>query len=213
MEENIRTLTLACTLLLLTCAAPAAPILTFGFTDLAGSYSSATNVFEILPTADTDGDVTRVLPAVQTAMYDTGFHPGPATLQILMDVFNVQATTAESTGTFMIQDVGGGVISGNLSGNWVSGGLFAAFVGLLSNVVMQPLGDGLFEGPSGGAFSMDFSAYGAGPFEGAVTELMTGNWFQSGDFVSQNVLVHAAIVPEPAVMALLLAGGLILRRR
>lgn len=193
--------------------AHAAPILTFGFTDLMATYDDATNVFDVLPGPDTDGDVTRILPLQSTARYNAGFPAATsATLEIHMDISNVTPTSATGDGTFMIRDIDGDVIQGAMSGTWGDLGVFAAFVGTLSNVVFISDGNGVFEGPAGGSFSMDFSAYGQS-LNGAVTQLMTGKWFSAGDFVDQNTLVHAALVPEPVTFALALAGLLLGRRR
>mgnify|MGYP000072065286 CR=1 FL=1 len=201
-------------LALATGVATAAPILSFGFTDLNASFTP-TGVqqgdFLVEAGIRTDGDVTRVLPLTQTAQFTHDFTTSGADYSMSMDITNITPLTALASGTFEIRDINGDTITGNVAGSWVWSAPFAFFNGALSNVQFNSLGNGVFEGPGGGAFGMNFSAFGPAPYEGAIMTLQTGTWFTSG-YQGVNALVQGAVVPEPAGVALVL-GGLLLARR
>jgi len=193
-------------------AAPAGAeaILTFGFTELNGDWDGVSSFF-----ADDDGstagDVTLLLPVAQTASYSPGYAPGTAGYEMTMTLSNITPVSAEASGSLTVTDADGDTITADLTGFWIRNGIFGFFNGLLSDVMLKT-GDGIFEGPSGGAFSMDFSGYGNEPFDGAVMTLTTGQWFSLGQgYQNQSTLVQASVVPEPASVALAVAGLLIRR--
>ncbi len=187
--------------------ATAAPILTFGFTELDGSFDGV-SIFTADAAPDTDGDVSRVVPGCGTADFDHDFTGGAADYSMTMTLYNITPDTAEAAGQFIITDADGDTIAGDIAGVWVRNGVFGFFNGLLDNVYFNEVGDGIFEGPSGGAFDMDFAAYAPEPYAGSIMMLETGSWFDLGTtWDNQSSLVQAAIVPEPASALLAILGG------
>jgi hypothetical protein len=194
--------------------ASAGPILTFGFTELDGNFNGS-NTFSANVAGDTDGDVTRKLPVSQTAWYHADFTTSQAGYALNMTLANLTATTADGAGSLTITDVDGDTITADIGGMWFKNGIFAFFNGLLSNVSFNSTGDGIFEGPSAGAFSLDFTGYGAAPYNGAITTLETGQWFVPDvPWENQSTLVQGSVVPEPASLGLICMGiAVALRRR
>lgn len=195
--------------------AAAGPILTFGFTELDGSFNG-TNLFTAGVGSDTDGDVTRVLPVEQTALFNADFSGLTADYFMTMTLTNITAATADGTGSLIITDVDGDTITADAAGAWIRNGVFGFFNGLLENVRFNPTGDGVFEGPSGGSFSLDFSAFGPAPYEGAIMVLETGKWFTVGTpWTAQNTLIQGSVLPEPstALLGALGLAALIAQRR
>ncbi len=195
--------------------AAAAPIVTFGFTDLDASFApSGVLMGNLLVEAGprTDGDVTRLLPVTQTAQFAHDFTLTAADYVLSMVITNITPLTALASGTFTISDINGDTITGDVAGSWVWVAPFAFFNGSLSNVHFNSLGNGVFEGPSGGAFGMNFSAFGPAPYTGAIMTLQTGAWFTSS-YQGCNALVQGAIMPEPAGAVLAVAGLLLARRK
>jgi hypothetical protein len=188
--------------------ANAGPIATFGFTELNGDWNGINQFFADDGVA-TSGDVTRILPVTQTALYQPGF-AGPAGYQMTMTLssINVPPGTAVGTGSLIVRDANGDTLTANIGGSWIQNGPFGFFNGLLSQVMFNETGDGIFQGPSGGAFSMDFSNVAPPePYDGAIMTLTTGSWFNLGTpFSDESTLVHASILPEPASIALAVFG-------
>ena len=197
--------------------ATAGPIATFGFTELNGAWDGA-SVFTAVDGPSTNGDVSRILPVTQSALYQPGFS-GPAAYSMTMNLTNIDNPpgTAQATGSVTIHDANGDTLTANLAGTWVQNGPFGFFNGLLSQVMFNETGDGIFQGPSGGAFSMDFDNVGGlEPYTGAIMTLTTGSCFSlAHPFSEENTLVHASVLPEPASLALALLGlvGTTFRRR
>lgn len=202
-------------------ASAQAPIFTFGFNDLTGSYEfdGSAGQFDVEATAladggpfDSSGDVTRVLPPDMTANFDPGFVTlgTAADVVVQMAITNVTSNTADGVGTFLITDANGDQISGDISGTWRRNGLFGSFAGVATEVMLDSLsGDGTFDGPSGGAFDLAFP--GGPTYSGAILVLETGSWFSS-DFSDADVQVTASIVPEPAGCAVMALAALALTR-
>jgi hypothetical protein len=196
-------------------SAYAGPIATFGFTELNGDWDGV-NQFFANDGAATSGDVSRILPVVQTALYEPGF-AGPAGYQMTMTLSAITPAGAIGIGSFIVRDANGDSITADVSGAWVANGPFGFFNGLLTNVYFNETGDGIFQGPSGGSFPMDFSnVTHAEPYDGAIMTLTTGSWFTPGTpFSDESTLVHASILPEPTSIALAVLGlvGTTFRRR
>lgn len=184
---------------------------TFGFTDLTGSFIADTGMFDLANDDDTSGDVSRLEAPGGVADYNVGFL-APAAVAFSVSVFNKVGNVAEGTGTFSITDADGDTLSGDVDGFWIQGLLGINFNGDLSNVVFTS-DDGTFDGPSGGSFSTSLS--GTPPYIGAVVQLFvppSGNFFDS-DFDVESVQVLGEIVPAPASLGLLGLAGLAAGRR
>ncbi|MFI4882652.1 MAG: PEP-CTERM sorting domain-containing protein [Phycisphaerales bacterium JB064] len=196
--------------------ANAQAILTFGFTDVSGSFTASDGSFAGSSDAATSGDVTRLASPGGTAVYEPGFvGTGASDFSFDIDVMITGASTADGSGTFTIVDVHGETLSGNLDGEFTQlmGGAIA-FEGTLSNVMFNDVsGDGTFDGPTVGSFGTDLP--GTGPYTGALVQLFidgSGGFFDS-DFTGISTQVSGAVVPAPASLALLGLGGLAAARR
>ena len=196
--------------------AHAQAILTFGFTDVEGSFTASDGSFAGASTPTTSGDVTRLSSPGGTAVFEPGFvGTGASDFSFDIDVMVTGAGTADGTGTFTIIDVQGETLSGNLDGTFteLSPG-FIAFSGLLSGVQFSDVsGDGTFDGPTAGSFGTDLP--GSGVYDGALVQLFidgSGGFFDA-DFTGVSTQVSGEIVPAPASLALLGLGGLAAARR
>lgn len=196
--------------------ANAQAILTFGFTDVSGSFTASDGSFTGSADSVTSGDVTRLASPGGTAVFEPGFTgTGASDFSFDIDVMITGAGTADGTGTFTIVDVHGETLTGNLNGefNQLMGGAIT-FEGTLSNVMFNDVsGDGTFDGPTAGSFSTDLP--GSGVYSGALVQLFidsSGGFFDS-DFTGISTQVSGAVVPAPASLALLGLGGLAAVRR
>lgn len=194
--------------------ANAQTILTFGFTDVDGSFRVSDGVFEGRSVAGTSGDVSRLAAPGGTAQFNPGFAGGTADFSFDIDVM-LTATPgiADGTGSFTIIDAQGESLVGDINGTFNQLGSFIVFQGLLSGVQFNDVsGDGTFDGPSGGSFGTDLP--GTPPFEGAFVELfISRGGFFDRDFSGVSTQVIGEIVPAPASLALLGLGGLAAARR
>lgn len=194
---------------LLAGVAQADVVLSFGFTDLSGSYDGASSFTAnavATPSLSSTGDVTRISDG--TAEFATGFASGPADFSM-----NLSVTPAGESGTFTITDVtGANTITGDISGDWISGGGdIVYFNGLLSNVLLNGPGPS-FDGTSG-SFGMDIEGQ---PLDGAFVTLFiaTGSGFFDRAFQGVSTQVDGVVIPAPAgVMALAGLGLMAARRR
>lgn len=204
-------------------AASADVIMTFGFTDVSGTYDydgiTDTGVFRGVavnePLLKTAGDVSRIRNPIGTATFLDGFvsEPDPSSFEITINVFTIGATTALGSGSFRITDVDGDTITGDIvSGLWVRGaGQRTFFNGVLANVDVNS-DEGFFDGPDGGSFnSVGFTDY-----IGSVIGLFfrpAGVNFLRQDFGPVSSQFSGEIVPTPGAIALLGLGGLVAARR
>lgn len=196
--------------------ANAQAILTFGFTDVDGSFNATDGSFLGASTATTSGDVTRLAAPGGTAVFDPGFAGiGASDFSFDITVMITGGGTASGTGTFSIVDVHGESLTGDLDGQFteLAPGIIA-FNGLLSGVQFNDVsGDGTFDGPTTGSFSTDLP--GTAPYDGAIVQLFidgSGGFFDA-DFTGVSTQVSGVIVPAPASLALLGLGGLAAARR
>ena len=192
-------------------------ILSFGFTDLNGSYVLAGSTFQANGQAISSGDITRLQAPGGQANYNVGSTIG--LVNVTMNVSGIAGPTANGAGTFTILD-GDAVpdsITGSITGQFIQNGPAVFFDGVLSNVLLHDNGpqDGMFNGPSGGTpFPLDFSPS-APPFTGDIIQLYVGtpgNFF-TGNFSGVSTQVSGEIIPSPTSLAALGAGLLMAGRR
>ena len=196
-------------------------ILSFGFTELAGSYNSTTQTFMALGVDQgvgqplrTTGDVTRLQqPNSGTASYDPGFAAG--LVNVNLSVSAILANTANGNGTIRMTDSNGDFLQANVAGGFIRNGSAVFFNGTLTGAAFTSVsGDNLFNGPSGGSFPLTF-APATGPFDGYVIQLYVGspgNFF-TGSFSGVSTQVSGEIIPAPASFALLGLGLAAIGRR
>lgn len=192
-------------------------ILSFGFTDLNGSYTLLGSTFRALGSAGANGDVTRLQGPAGTAVYAAGTTLGR--VDVSLTVSGILGGTANGNGTFTIFDadaVNPDSITGTVSGQFIQNGPVVFFNGLLSNVFLNDNGvlDGLFDGPTGGSFPLNFGPN-TPPFSGALIELFVGspaNFF-TGDFSGVSTQVSGQVVPAPTSLAVLGLGLIAAGRR
>lgn len=202
-------------------SASANVILTFGFTDLDTSFDFNSSQFTAnavdAGALETGGDVSRLTGGGGTADFGSGFMSlgTLADFQLGMTISNVVGNTADGAGSLTITDANGDSITGNIDGDWeLIGGSFYVFSGLLDTVfVNDNSGDGLFDGPTGGAFSTSLGA--APPYSGASVYLFFGNFggFFDQDFSGLSGQISGEIIPAPGSAVLVGLGGLIAMRR
>jgi hypothetical protein len=194
-------------------------ILSFGFTDLNGQFSTVDSHFKALgvniaPLAS-QGDVSRLnLPSPGSATYLPGQAAGRVTVDLL--VTGILANTANGAGFVEIFDVDGDTLRADINGQFLSNGLAVFFNGSLTNVAWTDNGplDGTFNGPGGGSIPLSFSPA-PPPYLGAIVQLYIGdvNNFFVNNFSGISTQVSGVVVPAPSALALLGLGGLIAGRR
>ncbi len=220
---------------LLACAAIAAAspamadnvAVSFTYDDLMGAYSVATNTFTANATDvvgfRSSGDVSRLIGTgaqVGNAAFQPGFvsDTGDGDFRLSISVGSLNGDgTRDGSGSFTATDADGDTITGLISGRWASrGGVFADFVGTLSNVNLT--GD-FFNGQIGDGW--DMSVLNQQSWNGAIVGLTSnvGNFFDS-DFNNATTGVSGQIlIPLPpaawAGMGTLgvLGVGAVVRRR
>lgn len=216
---SMRSITLAAGLAL-SATAPALAqtdaVLTFGYTDLNGSYvgDSAGGTFTARASAiaplQSGGDVTRLISVAGSTVFSPGFVGGidPADAFFEISVFGKSGSIAFGVGYFLLTDVDGDTIRGDIDGFWnrrSSGRTF--FNGSLSNVVLTNIsGDGTFDGDGGGSIDMDFIRQ--QPLTGALVQLFirTGVGFFDSAFQDNSTQVSGELIPTPGAAALALMG-------
>ncbi|MCL4220264.1 MAG: hypothetical protein KJZ65_02725 [Phycisphaerales bacterium] len=206
----------------LAASAASADIASFGFTDLNGSFNLGSMQFTAMATAggtsSTAGDVTRFAEGGgNSAEFDSGFFGGGsmADVQIIIDVSNVVGPMADGNGSFTITDADGDTITGTVSGTWFAGAMGFVFMnGHTTGITFNSTGDGMFEGPSGGAFSITGLV---DEYFGALSILLRtpqGVGFFNTSFSEVSTQADGLIVPTPATIALAGCGlALTVRRR
>lgn len=202
-------------------------LLTFTYTDLAGSYAlNGPNVGEGTFTARassispllTFGSVTRLVGPQAQAQFAAGFEAtGQANAVFNISVTNKTAFTATGLGSFTLTDLDGDTVTGTIDGTWVRGsGGRTFFNGNLREVNLNNVsGTGMFDGTSGGGFQMGLGV--PPPYSGALVQLFirTGVGFFENEFSNNTTQTSGQIIPSPGAAALAGLGmiGLASRRR
>jgi hypothetical protein len=199
-------------------AASAETILSFGFTDMSGSFNAATMAYTSVgvdtPTLKTAGNVNRHLDPVLTAVYG----PGTAAnkVQVSLTVSGVLGTTADGNGSIFIEDADGDRFVANITGTFSLVAPAVFFNGLLSNIAFlpRPGTNNMFDGPTSGSFPLTF-APSVPPFEGALVQLHfdTAGTFFSQSFAGVTTQLNGAVIPAPGTLGLLGLGMLAMTRR
>ncbi len=182
------------------------PVLTFTYSDLDGAYDGGTS-FTATSSAASAGDVTRLIDPTGTATFDTGF----ADFGLTLSVEGNDGDSATGTGGFVITDIDGDEITGDINGSWSTVGGFIFFTGLLDNVFITS-DDGFFDG----SFNSIDANFDGQPLNGAIVQLTfnIGGFFQDGvPFADANTETSGQILPAPGAVALLGIGGLAAIRR
>jgi len=198
-----------------------AQFVTFGFTDLDGSYDTTTQEY-VARAVDfsplhSGGDVSLLESPGGTAEYDAGFLGLGTSADAVfeMTISPRSATTALGSGTAWITDANGDRIILVFRGTWTDpGNGYAFFDGyLIRPFIDSGDQDGEFNGPSGGSFSL--AGLNDDNKSGAISFLMPiTNGFFTDDFAQNVTLVDGIIeVPSPAGVTLLALGGMAIRRR
>jgi len=202
-------------------AASAAPttVFDFAFNSTSATYNSGSNTLNAIGQDDgpggsirTSGNVRRFVPSNSTANFDVG--TGAGAISLNLSVGAIGPSSAIGSGSLTIKDANNDTITATVSGTFINGGSAVFFNGFLSAVALNnPSGDGTFDGPSGGSFSM--STAGLGALTGSIIYLELGNAgnFFTNSFSTVVTQVSGAIVPAPASLALLGLGGLVAGRR
>lgn len=213
----MRLIVLSSCLACVTGAASAGPILSFGYTDLWGSFDTGSATFTAAAAdageIQTAGDVTRLADPVGTANFDIGFVTASAfaDVQLSMTVSPIDVISASGVGNITLTDDDGDTIMASIDGVFTSGGNgIYYFEGLLSEVTLSGT---TFNGTNGGSFDMDLP--GEEPYSGAIVQLFiesTAGFF-TNDFDGVSVQLDGEIVPTPGSITLFGAAALTLLRR
>lgn len=203
--------------------ASAAPLVTFTYTNLSGSYvdnGNSTGNFTARAVNNnilrTDGSVTRVSgPGAGTAVFDPGFYGfSNADFVLNLSVFakNNMFGIASGAGHFTITDTQGNKLDGDLTGDWINFGGATFFNGAISNSVFTPILSGSFVGNSG-FFASNVPGQ---PLDGSLVQLFLdapGAGFFDSSFTDTSTGVAGQLVPSASSLALMGLGGLIAGRR
>ncbi len=201
-------------------------VVTFTYTDLNGSYvgTPAGGTFtarasSISPLVSS-GTVSRILPAANIAVFNTGFESAAgssADAVFSISVFNKTAFTAQGAGQMTLTDFDGDQIIAAIDGTWVTtfGGR-TFFNGNLRQVTfVNNSGFNRFNATAiDPGFDMFF--FNNGALTGALVQLQiirAGLGFFNTPFTNNAVQTSGQIVPTPGAMALVGIGGLIAARR
>jgi len=197
-------------------------VVSMTYSDLSGNYTASSATEGIYTARAVDlagilrsaGNVSRLVPGNGVADFQPGFVSGADFADF---VLSLSVTHGDSTGTgigsFTATDADGDTITGNISGNWSIEGDYIAFVGVMSNVLIQDLGaqDHTFNGSNTGSWDTNFTGY-TPPFDGAVVKLteQTSNFFAtnfSNAATGLSAQITSAVVPLPSAA---IAGSLAL---
>lgn len=214
-----RVLTSAAALALASGSAFAFDIMSFGFTDLAASFDAgAPAAHPIAGTVNgvftavsvdtgefqTGGDFSRLVGPEGSAEFNSGFESGGSfgDVTISITVANFNGLTADGVGNVEIIDADGDVFSGTFAGTWFATGPFLFFNAIVDAAGFSTeLGDGNFDGPSGGEFEYSDFPFLTGALSILLRPANGGSGFRS-DFGSVSSQADGILVPAPGVLAL-----------
>jgi len=182
----------------------------FAFNSMSSSYDAGSSFFSSMAVAgdelDTSGNVRRLAEPQGTARYSPGFASDGGSLAdvvVTMDIAELQTASTVGTGTLLVSDDDGDLLSADISGRWEESGLGLFFNGSMTNVMFTDTDglDGTFDGPDGGSFSYDEDG---GPFEGALVllQLSDGDVDFDDSFADVAADVSGQVVPTPGTLAL-----------
>lgn len=206
-------------------AQAATTLVSFGYNNLAGTYTaagvnagnfSAVAVDQGVGGLQTDGSVSRLVPGAGQAKFAAGFMSLPtfAAFSININFVRINATSGTGAGSFTATDALGNTVSGNLAGIWsLQPSIGIAFNGGLSNVNITP--NATFTGTDGSSTNWNTNLPSAAPYTGALTQLVFNGGAFFTDASMQNVAtqVSGQIVPSTGTLALFGFGGLVAGRR
>ncbi len=198
------------------------PIIDFSYIDLNGAYNDGTDVFSATGTADSTGDVNRVVAPTGQAHFNAGSLTGDVIFD--MDITNVTGfnvlDTADGEGTFTFKDADTTEITGSLAGVWtlngkqdLGGGNFITaytFFGLLFDVNIND-DNTTFDGDTG-SWSTNFSGIANEPYRGWFVTLAVNfedvgaGWFEEGSYSDADVNTTGKIIPAPGAALLAVMG-------
>jgi hypothetical protein len=193
-------------------------ILSFGFTDMSGSFNSATGVYSAVGMNSgsfvTVGNVNRHIDPIATAIYGAGTAGGR--VGITLNVSNIVGNNAHGMGSLFIEDADGDRFVANVHGDFSLTAPAIFFNAILSDIAFVPGANtnSTFNGPSGGSFPLTFAPATA-PFQGATMLLFfdTPGSFFAQNFEARPTQLNGAVIPAPGAAALLGLGGLLAARR
>jgi hypothetical protein len=218
MKRTIFVLVFCFTAFCLNGAPAFADMFDFDVTDLNMTYDGSTLNASLDKSFFNGGDVilNRLDAPIETVVLEnTGPYPGTETLgdfSFSMNIQNIDNTahTATGTGTFILTDIDGDTITGDISGNWALIGGYTTFSGSLTNVQWTS-DDGFFNGDSGSddaAVPLDLVTL--PPWDGQTVDMMINHeaWMLYttwGERIKPGDLA-VVIVPVPAAVLLGILG-------
>lgn len=215
-----KSITAAAGIALMSGSAMAFDVMSFGFTDLAGSFDTSAmpahtldggDVFDGVFVAmsvseggfDTGGDFSRLVGPEGNAEFDSGFEAGGfGDVTITITTANFDGSMAKGVGDVEIVDADGDIFTATFEGTWFYTGPFMFFNATIDAASFSTdLGDGNFDGPSGGEFEYADFPFLDGAFSLLVRPDNGGSGFRS-DFGPRSTQADAVLVPAPGVLAL-----------
>ena len=148
--------------------------------------------------------LNRLEAPLETVVVGPGWSTlGDFTLTMAIDNISNSTETATGDGSFILTDIDGDTITGNMSGNWAKIAGYTTFTGDLTNV-QWTTDDNLFNGDSGAA-ALDL--FTSPPWAGQVVELTIDKegWVLWADWSGKDGSIEA-VVPTPAAVILGILG-------